>query len=187
MYTYMYIYIYIHSYLYPSSICIYMYIYIYIHIIGELHSSLRLVIDITFWALIYVYVYVHIYLFICISFKYMYIYVYVYKYIYMYIYIYIYTNMIGELHSSLRLVIDIIFWVLMTVIVQVFIQINLVSFFLPFVTIALAASFAVAGLVGQVSISIAYVFFMMPYETGLNSYMNTYICINMYIYEYLIA
>mmetsp|Transcript_8346 Transcript_8346/g.8320 ORF Transcript_8346/g.8320 Transcript_8346/m.8320 type:complete len:893 (+) Transcript_8346:234-2912(+) len=75
-------------------------------------------------------------------------------------------NEYGELHSSLRLVIDIIFWILMTVILQVFIQIDLVSYFLPFVTIALAASFAVAGLVGQVSISIAYVFFMMPYETG---------------------
>jgi hypothetical protein len=75
-------------------------------------------------------------------------------------------NEYGELHSSLRLVIDIIFWILMTVILQVFIQIDLVSYFLPFVTIALAASFAVASLVGQVSISIAYVFFMMPYETG---------------------
>jgi hypothetical protein len=82
-------------------------------------------------------------------------------------------NDYGELHSSLRNVIDVVFWTMMAVILQAFLELNIYSYFLPFVTLALTLSFALGPLLGNLLLAIAFVFFMVPYEVGNKVFIGT--------------
>jgi hypothetical protein len=76
-------------------------------------------------------------------------------------------NDYGELHRSLRNVVDFVFWVVIVVILQSFLQVQVYTIFiLPFVTMAVTISFALGQPVGAVLLSILFVFFMIPYEIG---------------------
>jgi len=81
---------------------------------------------------------------------------------------YVYTSLehSSELHISLKRVLDVIFWFFMLVVLQAFLQINVTNMILPFVTMILTVSFALAPLVGNMFLSITFVFFMMPYDIG---------------------
>lgn len=82
-------------------------------------------------------------------------------------------NGYGELHHSLRGVIDFVFWTVMGVIMQAFIQLDVFSYILPFVTILLTMSFALSSLLGNIFLAITFVFFMIPYEVGNKIFIGT--------------
>jgi hypothetical protein len=75
-------------------------------------------------------------------------------------------NDYGELHQSLRSVVDFFFWAIILVFLQAFLQLNILNYFLPFVTLSLTLSFALGNLVGNIFLAICFVFFMVPYEVG---------------------
>ena len=70
-------------------------------------------------------------------------------------------NDYGELHESLRTVLNVIFAFVMMIIIQGFMQINITSFLLPFITLALTLSFALGPLIGNIFLDTVYVFFMV--------------------------
>uniref|UniRef100_A0A7S3HEK3 Mechanosensitive ion channel MscS domain-containing protein n=2 Tax=Spumella elongata TaxID=89044 RepID=A0A7S3HEK3_9STRA len=72
----------------------------------------------------------------------------------------------GELHQSLRIGIDIVYWLVMLMVLQSTLGFDVASYLLPFVTLLLSFSFAIASLVGNVFLAMAFVFFMSPYEVG---------------------
>jgi hypothetical protein len=76
-------------------------------------------------------------------------------------------NDYGELHKSLRNVMDFVFWMMMLVILQTYLSFNVYSeYILPFVTMAFTISFALGPSLGQVLVATVFVFFMVPYEIG---------------------
>lgn len=75
-------------------------------------------------------------------------------------------NDYGELHQSLRRVLDFAFWLLIAIIVQAFLELNVFNYLIPFVTILLSISFALSPLLGNLFLAITYVFFMVPYDVG---------------------
>lgn len=75
-------------------------------------------------------------------------------------------NDYGELHHSLRTVIDTIFWAVMVVFLQSFLQWNLAQYYLPFVTMILTVSFALSSTLGNMFLAMVFVFFMSPFEIG---------------------
>lgn len=75
-------------------------------------------------------------------------------------------NDYGELHQSLRNVIDFVFWLIMMVLLQSFLQLNLFNYILPFVTMLLTVSFALGTLLGNIFLATVFVFFMIPYDVG---------------------
>ena len=72
----------------------------------------------------------------------------------------------GELHQSLRIAIDILYWIVMMFALQAIFGFEITTYILPFVTIFLTFSFAIATLVGNVLLSFAFVFLMAPYDVG---------------------
>ena len=72
----------------------------------------------------------------------------------------------GELHQSLRLGIDIVYWLVMLFVLQAIFGFDITTYLLPFITLLLTLSFAIAPLVGNVFLAFAFVFFMSPYEIG---------------------
>lgn len=81
-------------------------------------------------------------------------------------------NDYDELHQSLRTVIDFFFWTLMLFLLQGFLGLNIYSYILPFVTLILSISFALSSLLGNIFLSIAFVFFYMPFEIGNKIYIG---------------
>jgi small-conductance mechanosensitive channel len=75
-------------------------------------------------------------------------------------------NDYGEIHQSLHNVISFIFWAVMTIILQIFLKIDVTTYILPFVTMLLTVSFALGPLIGNLFLSITFVFFMIPYDIG---------------------
>lgn len=75
-------------------------------------------------------------------------------------------NDYGELHQSLRHVGDTFFWTLMVFFIQAFLGWNVIEYILPFLTLILTLSFALSSLVGNLFLSISFVFFMQPFEVG---------------------
>lgn len=75
-------------------------------------------------------------------------------------------NDFGELHQSLRIGIDIVYWIIMLFVLQAIFGFDLTSYLLPFITLLLTFSFAIAPLVGNIFLAFAFVFFMSPYEVG---------------------
>jgi hypothetical protein len=76
-------------------------------------------------------------------------------------------NDYGELHKSLRTVIDVVFWMFILVVLQTYLSFNFYSqYILPFVTMAFTISFALTPSLGQVLVATLFVFFMIPYEIG---------------------
>jgi hypothetical protein len=73
----------------------------------------------------------------------------------------------GELHKSLRFVIDVFFYIFILVVLQAFLALDIYNiFFLPFVTMFFSVSFALWPSLGNVLVDILFVFFMIPYEIG---------------------
>lgn len=81
-------------------------------------------------------------------------------------------NDYGELHQSLRSVIDVLFWTIMVIFLQSFLQLNILSYILPFATLLLTFSFAFGALAGNLFLAITFVFFMSPYEVGNKIYIG---------------
>ena len=75
-------------------------------------------------------------------------------------------NDFGELHQSLRLGIDIIYWIIMLFVLQSFFGFDITVYLLPFITLLLTVSFAIAPMVGNVFLAFAFVFLMSPYDLG---------------------
>jgi small-conductance mechanosensitive channel len=75
-------------------------------------------------------------------------------------------NDFGELHQSLRLGIDIVYWIIMLFVLQSIFGFDLTTYLLPFITLLLTVSFAIAPLVGNIFLAFAFVFFMAPYDIG---------------------
>jgi hypothetical protein len=82
-------------------------------------------------------------------------------------------NDYGELHQSLRSVVEVIFWIVMLIFLQAFLQINLISYFLPFITLSLTLSFALGPLIGNLFLAMTFVFFMIPFEVGNKIYIGS--------------
>ena len=72
----------------------------------------------------------------------------------------------GELHQSLRIGIDIVYWIIMIFVLQNTLGFDLASYLLPFITLILSFSFAISSLVGNIFLAFAFVFFMAPYDVG---------------------
>ena len=72
----------------------------------------------------------------------------------------------GELHQSLRIGIDIVYWIVMMFVLQGVFGFDITTYILPFITILLTFSFAVATLAGNLFLAFAFVFFMSPYDVG---------------------
>jgi small-conductance mechanosensitive channel len=72
----------------------------------------------------------------------------------------------SELHQSVRYMIGIFYWIIVLIVVQFSFDINIAGYIIPFVTLILAFSFAVASLIGNIFLAFAFVFFMAPYEVG---------------------
>lgn len=90
-------------------------------------------------------------------------------------------NDYGELHQSLRGVIDVVFWMVIIVVLQTYLSFNIYTqYILPFVTMAFTISFALGPSLGSVLLATIFVFFMIPYEVGNKIYVgadpNTRIC-----------
>jgi small-conductance mechanosensitive channel len=83
-------------------------------------------------------------------------------------------NDFSELHQSVRYMIEIFYWVVMVFILQYVFDINIVDYVMPFVSLFLAISFAIASLVGNVFLAFAFVFFMGPYEVGHQVQLGLY-------------
>lgn len=81
-------------------------------------------------------------------------------------------NEYGELHASLRTVIDVVFWLVMLVVLQAFLQLNLFAYLLPFISLALTVSFALSQALGNLFLAIMFVFFMVPYDIGNKVYIG---------------
>eukprot|EP00981_Chlorochromonas_danica_P005761 scaffold1187_cov181-Ochromonas_danica.AAC.25 len=81
-------------------------------------------------------------------------------------------NEYGELHESLRTVMDVVFWLVMLVVLQVFLQLNLFTYLLPFVSLALTVSFALSSVLGNIFVAVVFVFFMMPFDIGNKIYIG---------------
>jgi small-conductance mechanosensitive channel len=75
-------------------------------------------------------------------------------------------NDFGELHQSLRLGIDIVYWIIMLFVLQSLFGFDISTYLLPFITLLLTVSFAIAPLVGNIFLCFAFVFFMAPYDIG---------------------
>lgn len=72
----------------------------------------------------------------------------------------------GQLHSSLRVIVDALFWFTMLFVMLGFLQLNVSTYVLPFVTMGLTLSFALGPLIGNLFLATVYVLFMMPYDIG---------------------
>jgi small-conductance mechanosensitive channel len=83
-------------------------------------------------------------------------------------------NDFSELHQSVRYMIEIFYWVVMVFILQYVFDIDIVDYVMPFVSLFLAISFAIASLVGNVFLAFAFVFFMGPYEVGHQVQLGLY-------------
>lgn len=71
-----------------------------------------------------------------------------------------------ELHESLVLVANAIFWVLMVLVAQSFLQIDTTAFLAPLLSIIFGISFALGPIIGNVFLAIGFVLFMLPYDVG---------------------
>lgn len=82
-------------------------------------------------------------------------------------------NDYGELHQSLRGVIDFVFWMVIIVILQTYLSFNIYTeYILPFVTMAFTISFALGPSLGAILQATIFVFFMIPYEVGNKIYIG---------------
>merc|ERR1712000_774024 len=75
-------------------------------------------------------------------------------------------NNFGEVHESLRDNIDVFFWLLMFMIVQVILQFDMTTVLAPLLTIIFGISFALGPVFGNLFCSITFVLFMLPYDVG---------------------
>ena len=72
----------------------------------------------------------------------------------------------GGLQRSFRNVIDVFFWTAMAVIIQFILQFDLITVLAPGITVILVLSFALGPFFGNMFLSIAFVFFMLPFDIG---------------------
>jgi len=72
----------------------------------------------------------------------------------------------GELHQSLRIGIDIVYWIVMLFVLQNIFGFDINNYILPFITLLVSFSFAISTLVGNVFLAFAFVFFMAPFDVG---------------------
>jgi small-conductance mechanosensitive channel len=70
------------------------------------------------------------------------------------------------LQQSLRAVIDFLFWILMAVVAQCVLQYDLSTVLAPGITLILIMSFALGPFFGNMFLSVAFVFFMLPFDIG---------------------
>eukprot|EP01033_Poteriospumella_lacustris_P015137 gene15137-10833_t len=82
-------------------------------------------------------------------------------------------NDYGELHHSLRTVVDSLFWIAMVVFLQSFMQWNIQQYYLPFLTMILSVSFALSSSLGNMFLCMVFVFFMSPFEIGNKIYIGS--------------
>jgi hypothetical protein len=75
-------------------------------------------------------------------------------------------NDFGELHQSLRIIVDIVYWIIMIFVLQSIFGFDLTTYLLPFITLLVTVSFAIAPLVGNLFLAFAFVFFMAPFDIG---------------------
>lgn len=72
----------------------------------------------------------------------------------------------GGLQLSLRYVIDVFFWIAMTVVAQCIVKFDLSTVFAPGITLVLVISFALGPFFGNLFLAIGFSFFMLPYDIG---------------------
>lgn len=70
------------------------------------------------------------------------------------------------LQQSLRAVIDFFFWILMAVVAQCILQFDLSTVLAPGISLILVLSFALGPFFGNMFLSVAFVFFMLPFDIG---------------------
>jgi hypothetical protein len=72
----------------------------------------------------------------------------------------------GQLHQSLRIGIDAVFWVIMSFVLQAVFGFVLTDYLLPFITLILSFSFSLATVASNYLLAFAFVFFMAPFDIG---------------------
>ena len=75
-------------------------------------------------------------------------------------------NGFEELHSSLRIVIGVIFWLCIIVISQVFLGMDITANIFPIVTLVFSAGFLLGPLVQNILLSMTFVLSMKPFDIG---------------------
>merc|ERR1719456_745083 len=82
-------------------------------------------------------------------------------------------NDYGELHHSLRTVVDSFFWIAMVIFLQSFMEWNIQQYYVPFLTMILSVSFALSSSLGNMFLCMVFVFFMSPFEIGNKIYIGS--------------
>jgi small-conductance mechanosensitive channel len=72
----------------------------------------------------------------------------------------------GQLHQSLRIGIDTVYWIMMSFVLQAVFGFVLTDYLLPFITLILSLSFSLAPLASNYLLAFAFVFFMAPFDIG---------------------